>query len=147
MGYIIEAHGEARVGPGEIFRLYLDPSTWPIWGHNVRWARSDGPLVEGGTVEIRPKYPVTYRCQIVRLVPDRLLRIEVKPRGMSIVNVYEVEPTAGGSKVRHAFEVTGPLSGPLRWLGVARLYRSSLQDEVRHCIELAEARSGPRPAV
>jgi hypothetical protein len=143
MGYTIEAEGEARVDPSVVFRLYMDPSTWPIWGHNVRWARSDGPLVEGGTVDIRPKYPVTYHCRILRLVQDRLLRIEVKPRGMTIVNVYQVEPTAGGSRIRHAFEVSGLLSGPLRWLGVARLYRSSLDDEVRHCIELAEAKSDP----
>jgi hypothetical protein len=107
----------------------------------VRWAHSNGPLVEGGTVDVRPKYPVTYHCRVLRLVPERLLRIEVRPVGMTIVNVYEIEPTDGGSKIRHAFEMSGPLSEPLRWLGVARLYRSSLDDEIRHCVELARARS------
>jgi hypothetical protein len=139
MGYTIEAIREAPVDPRAIFDLYMDPSTWSEWGHNVRWARSDGPLAEGGTVDIRPMYPVTYHCRILRLVPDRLLRIEVRPVGMRIVNVYEVEPTDGGSRIRHAFEMSGPLSGPLRWLGVARLYRSSLDDEIRHCIEFAQA--------
>ena len=141
MGYTIEAIREAAVHPADVFALYMDPSTWSTWGHNVRWARSEGPLVEGGTVDVRPKYPATYHCRVLRVVPERLLRIEVRPMGMTIVNVYEIEPTNGGSRVRHAFEVSGPLSGPLRWLGIARLYRASLDDEVRHCIELAQARS------
>ena len=141
MGYTIEAIREAPVEPSAIFDLYMDPSTWSVWGHNVRWARSDGPLAEGGTVDIRPAYPVTYHCRIQRLVPDRLLRIEVRPVGMTIINVYEVEPTDGGSRIRHALEFTGPLSGPLRWLGVTRVYRRSLDDEIRHCIEFAQTGS------
>ena len=148
MGYTIEATREAAIDPAAVWALYMDPSTWSAWGHNVRWARADGPLVEGGTVDVRPKYPVTYRCRILRLVPERLLRIEVRPIGMRIVNVYEIEPVAGGSRIRHAFEMSGPLSGPLRWLGVARLYRSSLDDEIRHCVESAQARaadSGAQP--
>ncbi|HEY7969596.1 MAG TPA: SRPBCC family protein [Candidatus Limnocylindrales bacterium] len=139
MGYTIEAIREAAVDPSAIFDLYLDPSTWSAWGHNVRWARSDGPLAEGGTVDIRPKYPVTYHCRILTLVPDRLLRIEVRPLGLTIINVYEVEAIANGSRIRHAFEVSGPLSGPLRWLGVTRAYRSSLDDEIGHCIAFAES--------
>ena len=141
MGYTIEAIHEAPIDPSAIFDLYMDPSTWSVWGHNVRWARSDGPLAEGGTVDVRPMYPVTYHCRIQRLVPDRLLRIEVRAVGLTIINVYEVEPADGGSRIRHAFEVTGPLSGPLRWLGVTRAYRSSLDDEIRHLIEFARTGS------
>jgi len=141
VGYTIEAIREAAVDPAAIFALYMDPATWSAWGHNVRWARSDGPLVEGGTVDVRPKYPVTYHCRVLRIVPERLLRIEVRPVGMTIVNVYEVEPIDGGSRIRHAFEMWGPLSEILRWLGVARAYRSSLDDEIRHCIEFAQTRS------
>jgi uncharacterized protein YndB with AHSA1/START domain len=140
MGYTIEATREAAVDPAAIFALYMEPATWSAWGHNVRWARSEGPLVEGGTVDVQPKYPVTYHCRILRLVPDRLLRIEVRPVGMTIINVYEIEPTDDGSRIRHAFEMSGPLSEPVRWLGLARLYRASLDDEIRHCVEFAQAR-------
>jgi hypothetical protein len=141
MGYTIEATREAAVDPAAVFALYMDPSTWSTWGHNVRWARSGGPLVEGGIVEVRPAYPVTYRARILRLVPGSLLRLEVKPVGLTTINVYEVDATAGGSRIRHAIEMSGPLSRPIRWLGVARLYRSSLDDEIRHCVELAQTRS------
>jgi polyketide cyclase/dehydrase/lipid transport protein len=141
MGYTIAASLEAAVDPAAVFALYMDPSSWSVWGHNVRWARSQGALVEGGIVDIRPKYPVTYHCRVVRLVPGRLLKIEVRPIGMTIINVYEIEPASGGSRIRHALEMSGPLSVPIRLLGVARLYRSSLEDEIHHCVELAQARS------
>jgi hypothetical protein len=62
--------------------------------------------------------------------------------------VYEIEPTDDGSRIRHACD-SGPLSELVRWLGIARLYRSSLDDEVRHCVEFAQARasgSGSSPA-
>jgi polyketide cyclase/dehydrase/lipid transport protein len=141
MSYTIEATREAAVDARTIFDLYMDPSTWSDWGHNVRWARSDGPLAEGGTVEVHPKYPVTYHCHVQRLVPGRLLRIDVRPIGLRIVNVYEVEPTDDGSRIRHALEMAGPLSGPLRWLGAARAYQRSLEDEIRHLVEFAQAGS------
>lgn len=141
MGYTIEATQEAPVDPAAIWALYMDPSTWAAWGHNVRWARAQGPLEEGATVDVRPKYPVTYHTRVLRLVPERLLRIEVRPIGMHIVNVYEIEPFEGGSRIRHAFEMSGPLSEVLRWLGIPRLYRASLHDEIRHCVEFAQARS------
>jgi hypothetical protein len=141
MGYTIEATRETAIDPPAIWAQYMDPSTWSAWGHNVRWARSDGPLVEGGTVYVQPKYPVTFHTRILRLVPERLLRIEVRPIGMTIINVYEIEPIDGGSRIRHAFEFSGPLSVPVRWLGIAGLYRSSLNDEIRHCVEFAQARS------
>jgi hypothetical protein len=141
MGYTIEATREAAIGPASVFALYMDPSTWSVWGHNVRWARAEGPLVEGGVVDIRPKYPVTYHGRILRLVPGRLLRIEVRPIGMTTINVYEVNPSGDGSSIRHAIEMSGPLSRPIRWLGVARAYQASLGDEIGHLIECAESRT------
>jgi hypothetical protein len=143
VGYTIEATREAAVEPAAVFALYMDPSTWSAWGHNVRWARAEGPLVEGGTVDVRPAYAVTYHARILQLVPESLLKIEVKPIGLTTINLYEVEGIAGGSRIRHAIEMSGPLSGPIRWLGVARLYRSSLEDEIRHCVDLALSRTSP----
>jgi len=139
--YTIEATRDGVVDPAAVFALYMDPSTWSTWGHNARWARADGPLVEGGTVDVRARYGATYHCRIKRLVPDRALEIEVRPVGLAIVNVYEIEPTADGARVHHAFEMSGPFAGPIRWLGIARLYRRLLDAEIRDVIALAQSRS------
>ena len=141
MAWSIEAIREAAVAPQDVFALYTDPTTWSTWGHNVRWARSDGPLEPGGIVEVQSHYRATYRCRIRKLVRDRALELEGVPVGLFIVNVYEVEPTDRGSRVRHALEVSGAFSGPARWIGLGLLYRRLLEREVRSMIKLAAARA------
>lgn len=56
MTWSVEHVRVAKVQPDEVFRSYIDPSTWPRWGHNTRWARLEGPYVEGATVLVRAGY-------------------------------------------------------------------------------------------
>ena len=127
MSWSIDAVREAPVAPEAVFALYADPATWSAWGHNATWARADGPLVEGGTVEVRANYGKVYPCRIRRLVPDRALELVVRPPGMTIVNVYEVEPTpSGGSRIRHAFRIEGPMGTVARLFGLGRVYTTKL---------------------
>jgi hypothetical protein len=136
MGFVIESTQEAAVDPVAVFALYADPATWSRWGHNATWARAVGPLVQGGIVEVRAGYGTVYRCRIRRLEPGRALELVVRPAGLSIVNVYEVTPTGGGAAIRHAFEVSGPLSGFAR-VALAGRYRRKLGEEVRAVAALA----------
>jgi uncharacterized protein YndB with AHSA1/START domain len=142
MGFTIEAVAEADVDPAAVFALYADPSTWVTWGHNASRASADGPLVEGGTVDVQAAYRATYHCRIRRLEPGRALELVVRPVGLEIVNVYEVTPTVdGGARIRHAFEVGGPLATPARWFGLGRAYRGALEREVTAVIRLARDRT------
>ena len=136
--WMIESVQEAPVDPASVFALYADPTTWDRWGHNATWARSDGPLVQGGIVEVRAGYGTVYRCLIRRLEPGRALELVVRPAGLSIVNVYEVEPTGEGSRIRHAFEVSGPLATVTR-LTLKGMYQRRLDDEVRAVAAIASA--------
>jgi hypothetical protein len=145
MSWTIEsAQTASDVDPAAIFALYADPTTWSTWGHNATWARSDGPLVEGGTVDVRAGYGAVYHCRIRRFEPDRALELVVRPVGLTIINTYEVHPVeGGGSRVRHAFEVSGPIAGIARPL-LARSYTRQLEHEVAAVIGLA--RDAPLPA-
>jgi hypothetical protein len=135
--WTIEAVQEADVDPAAVFALYADPSTWSSWGHNATWAEADGPMVDGGIVRVRAGYGTVYRCRIRRFELDRALELVVKPVGLTIVNVYEVEPTpSGGSRVRHAFAVSGPIAGIAR-IALARVYQRQLVEEVAAVIRIA----------
>jgi hypothetical protein len=58
---------------------------------------------------------------------------------MRIVNRYEVAPRpGGGSLLRHAFEVSGPIGGVARVLGLGRLYTRLLRLEIDDVARLAE---------
>lgn len=141
MSWTIESVRDADVAPDAVFALYADPGTWTRWGHNASWAKSDGPLEEGGTVRVRAGYGTVYRCRIRRFEPGRALELVVRPAGLVIINVYEVRPVADGCRVRHAFEVSGPIAGLTRPF-LADMYRRQLDAEVAAVIRLAAAPGG-----
>lgn len=141
MGWMIETVREAAVGAADVYRLYADPSTWSDWGHNATWARADGPLVEGGTVDVRANYGKVYPCRIRRLVVDRALELEVRPPLLTVIQTYEVDERPAGVRVRHALELSGRLSGILRLGGAPWFYQRLLDKEVERVIELASAGS------
>ena len=138
MSWSIEAVTEAPVEPAAVFALYAEPATWSEWGHNATWARADGPLVEGGTVDVRAGYGKVYPCLIRRLVPDRALELVVGPAGVTLGEVYEVEPAAGGgSRIRHAFQIEGPMGAFARVIGLGRVYARKLHAEVEAVARMA----------
>jgi uncharacterized protein YndB with AHSA1/START domain len=136
MAWTIESVRDADVDPAAVWALYADPATWSQWGHNATWARADGPLVEGGFVDVRAGYGTVYHCRIRRLETGRALELVVKHAGLTIINVYEVEPAGAGARVRHAFEVSGPIASIVRPV-LAGMYRRQLDAEVADVIRMA----------
>jgi uncharacterized protein YndB with AHSA1/START domain len=141
---MIESARDAAVAPADVFRLYADPSTWSEWGHDAEWARADGPFVERGNVDVKSGSGKVYPCRIRRLVDGRVLELEVRPPLMTVIQTYEVEPTADGAHIRHALEISGPLSGLIRLVRMDRLFQGWLDKEVGKLIEMA-ARPAPVP--
>lgn len=139
MSWTIESVQDVDADPAAVFALYADPSSWSRWGHNATSARADGPLVEGGHVDVRANYGVVYHCLVRRLEPGRALELVVKPKGMTIINSYEVEPSERGSRIRHAFDVSGPLGSVLR-RPLARMYQRQLEAEVAAVGRMASGR-------
>ena len=147
MAFSIESTREASVRPEEVYRFYIDPTTWGRWGHNTRWARSDGPLSEGSVVHVKAGYGAVYAVGILRLVPDRLIVCKVKPRGLLITSSFEVTPTDAGAMLRHTLEVGGRFAGLTSHLGFPWLYRRLLAKETRRLVALvSESGSSSRPS-
>jgi uncharacterized protein YndB with AHSA1/START domain len=143
--WMIETVRDAAVAPDDVFRLYADPSTWSNWGHNAKWARADGPLVQGGIVEVRAGYGKVYPCRIKRFVEGRALDLEARPPFMTVLQTYEVEPTAEGAHIRHAIEISGSLAGVTKFFRIDRIYQGWLDKEVDRLIDMARSPTGPIP--
>ena len=137
MTWAIESIRDSPVAAAAIFRFYADPSTWSGWGHNAKWARAVGPMVEEGTVDVRAGYGKTYPCRIRQLDAGHLLVLEARPPMITVIQTYEVVPTVTGARVRHRLEISGPLSGPMRLFGVRRVYQGWLDKEVSRLVEMA----------
>jgi hypothetical protein len=145
VAWSIESVRDANLSAVDVFRLYSDPSTWGSWGHNTRWARADGPVVEGSIVYVKAGYGKVYPVRIRRMVADRYIECEVRPVGLVVVNTYEVQPTAQGVRIRHGIEVSGRIARLLNLLFLDKLYTRLLAKETRRLVELAAVR-GDSPA-
>jgi uncharacterized protein YndB with AHSA1/START domain len=147
MSWSIESVREAPVRPGDVYRFYVDPSTWANWGHNTRWARADGTLTVGSVVRVKAGYGAVYPVRILRLEPDRLIVCEVRPRGLLITSSFEVTPTDAGARLTHTIEVGGRFASLTRVLGFPWLYRRLLAKETRRLVaRVSDQGSGHVPA-
>jgi hypothetical protein len=145
MTWSIESVREAELSPAEVFRFYADPETWGSWGHNTKWAKATGPLVEGGTVDVKAGYGRVYPVLIRRLQTDRFIECEVRPPGMTVVNGYEVVPAGAGVRLRHTIAVSGRFAGVAKLLQFDKLYTRLLEKETRRLVELALAARATGP--
>ena len=138
MTWSVEHVCVAKVQPHEAFRYYTDPSTWHRWGHNTRWARLEGPYVEGATVLVRAGYEKVWPVHVLRVVPDRLVVNEVHPVGLVVINTFEVSPVDDGARLRHRIDVSGRFA---RFYGLflPGLYRRLLGKETRRLVEAITA--------
>lgn len=145
MSWSIDASADAPLSASEVFAFYTDPSTWGDWGHNTRWARARGPVVEGATVDVKAGYGRVYPVLIRKLVPDRYIECEVRPPGMLVVNSYSVEPSADGVHIRHAIEVSGRFARAAKALRFDTLYTRLLTKEIAALVQrVLNNRSGTR---
>ncbi len=145
MSWSIESVREGPVRAEDVFRLYVDPSTWGHWGHNTRWARADGPLAVGSVVRVKAGYGAVYPVRILRLEPDRLIVCEVRPRGLLITSSFEVTQTGAGARLTHTIDVGGRFAGLTRALGFPWLYSRLLAKETRRLVALVSEQGSGQP--
>jgi hypothetical protein len=137
----ISSSAVASVPPEAIYAFYVDPSTWGSWGHNTRWGRARGPVVEGSIVDVKAGYGKVYPVLMRRLVENRYVECEIRPPGMLVETTFSVEPADGGSRVEHTISVSGRFSGITKLIGLDRLYTKLLHKEIAKLIALAHASS------
>lgn len=145
--WTIRSSATAALEPHDIFALYVDPSTWGSWGHNTRWGRARGPVVQGSTVDVRAGYGKVYPVLMRRVIDDRYVECEIRPPGMLVETTFSVEPAPGGVKVEHTITVSGRFGRVTKLIGLDRLYTRLLKKEISRLIDLAERRARPRIGV
>lgn len=137
--WTISSSATAPVPPETIFAFYVEPATWGSWGHNTRWARARGPVVEGSIVDVKAGYGRVYPVRMRRVIPDRYVECEVRPPGMLVETTFRVEPVDGGSRIEHTISVSGRFSTITKVLRLDRLYTRLLGKEIAKLIALARS--------
>jgi hypothetical protein len=135
--WTISSSALAPVAPEAIYAFYVDPTTWGSWGHNTRWGRARGPVVEGSIVDVKAGYGKVYPVLMRRLIPNRYVECEIRPPGMLVETTFSVEPADGGSRIEHTISVSGTFSGITKLIGLDRLYTRLLEKEISKLLALA----------
>ena len=122
----------------EVFSVYLDVETWPVWTSTVTHVlRLDaGPLRVGARTRVRqPRLPTT-TWVVTEVVPGESFSWQATGPGLVSIGRHIVRPRAGGCQVVAEIEHRGLLA-PALGLLTARLTRRYLHVETtglkRHC--------------
>ncbi|MEV4723006.1 SRPBCC family protein [Micromonospora humida] len=114
-----------------VWAVQTDIERWPEWTASVRTARRGeaGPLVLGSTARLeQPRLrPTSWR--VTEIDPPRCFVWESTTPGVRSRGEHRIVALPGGRvRVELALELTGPLAGPVGWLG-GRLVRRYLRLE------------------
>jgi uncharacterized protein YndB with AHSA1/START domain len=103
---LLQAQVEINAPVSKVWGLISDLSRMPQWSPQCRWMKPLGPVRPGGrTLNINRRgflfWPTS--CVVTEVIPEQKLAFRVPLNGS--VWSYELEPTAGGTRVtesRHA---------------------------------------------
>jgi uncharacterized protein YndB with AHSA1/START domain len=101
---------DTDVSAETLFRAKTDIRSWPKWDSDLETTAFDAPLEPGSTFMLKPKGGPKVAMRIVELeAPRRFVDLAFLPLA-KMRTATEFLPCAGGTRVRVAIEVFGPLA-------------------------------------
>jgi hypothetical protein len=139
-GYTYTHTTEADVAAADLWSLYEDVSTWPLWDEQAELVTRDGPFEAGtsGTMKFTGQEPLAYRLATV--TPGREFTDET-PVGDLLVRVSHLLEPAGDGRTRITYSAT--IDGPEDQAGnVGPMITADFPATIQSLISLARTRSG-----
>lgn len=142
---IAAAQAESTAPPSYFFARWADMATWPVWNTDTEWVRLDGPFATGSTGQLKPKGGPKVRFTVSELT-DRSFVDVSRLVGARLTFEHAIDSTpAGGSAVRVAISISGPLARV--WNAIlGKGLRSSVQADLDRLVATAEADAAGDPA-
>jgi hypothetical protein len=133
---------ETEVPAAEIWALYEDVRTWPLWDAQAQAVTRDGPFAAGtaGTMTFTGQDPLPDR--LVKVDPEREF-IDETPVGELVVRVsHRLEPAGRGLRITYAAQIDGPADQARE---VGPLITADFPQTMASLIALAARRAASRP--
>ena len=67
----VRAEAISKASAKKIWDMWADVSSWPIWDHELEWARLDGPFTAGARGTVKPKGFFASGFEITSLEEER----------------------------------------------------------------------------
>jgi uncharacterized protein YndB with AHSA1/START domain len=104
---------QTQARPDRVWEIWSDTSTWSRWNPDVASMEPGRRLELGAETTMRTNAGRSHQMRVVALNPGRSFSLQTNPLPLSTFTfTCSVEPAPGGSTIRQAVQV----SGPLGWL-------------------------------
>jgi hypothetical protein len=119
-----------------LFGLLIEPRSWVQWWTEVRFARSADfkPLREGSQFEATlefGRFKVTIKPRVVLCADAKALAWSTLWIGTPLRQEYYLQSAPDGCRVRARSQFSGPLSHPLKWLRLDRVWVAMIERQLR----------------
>ncbi len=125
--------------PKQIWALWSDPQTWPVWDSELEWVKIDGPFVEGSTGTMKPREGPVVKFVLTHVEENQQFsdRANLPLTKIAFSHRYEVSEDGRG-RIVHKVEMNGLLT-PLFSRVIGNKIRMHLRGAMEKLSSLAEA--------
>ncbi|GAA2271753.1 SRPBCC family protein [Nonomuraea roseoviolacea subsp. roseoviolacea] len=127
-------HSAETTAPAEtVWALYADVPGWVRWDTGLERAELHGPFAAGSEIVMTPQGQDEVRARITRADENDTFADETVFGEVVLRFTHTLEPFAGGTRVTHRLEVTGPGAEE-----IGPAVAADLPDAVAALVKLAE---------
>jgi hypothetical protein len=134
---IIDHSVFTKASAEQVWKLYKDPTTWPIWDHEIEYASLKGPFAIGTKGILRPRGGPEVKFVIIEMIP------KVKFSDISLLPLTKLKFTHTLTKksdkleINHRVEMWGLLSFFFAFV-IGRKIKAGLPTAMKKLAEVAE---------
>ncbi len=103
-----EHTAETAASPEAVWHVLRDLDQWASWDTSMEWVRLQGPFQVGSQVTMKPKGQDPITSVIVEATENQRYADQTDLGEVTLRFGRTLQPLAGGTRVTHRLEITGP---------------------------------------
>ncbi len=136
----VEASCTTSAPKENVWKLWSDVETWPMWDHGLEWCRLDGPFSAGTKGALKPKGSPTVSFELTHVEPGHSYSDLSSLPLTKLKFTHTLEKLSRGQyQIRHRASCKGLLA-PILFLTLRRDLKKGMPQSVRKLAEIAEKR-------
>jgi hypothetical protein len=96
-----------------VWRVLADLDQWASWDTSMDWVRLEGPFQVGSQVTMKPKGQDPITSVILEATENQAYADQTDLGEVTLRFSHTLQPLAGGTRVIHRLEITGPAADQL----------------------------------
>lgn len=135
----IRAEAVSKASAKKIWDIWTDVSAWPVWDHELQWAKLNGPFAVGTRATLKPKGFFASGFEITSAEVERRMSDETKMPFTKVVFDHFLIPEEGKVRIVHHVRVSGLLA-PLLYCTMRLKLAKGLPIAIKALANLAESK-------